>query len=200
MNDLEKFELNNEIKVTPLYELMFGEQTEQNQKLAKHRAWLQSIRRERPAAAKPYRVGVYIRYYNQTKYENYLEYHKKQYSDTIALCPKWTLVDFYVDEGGVAPNMESSPEWCRLLADCMAGEVDLIITQKVSNVSRKPYEITLLSRMLAAQEHPVGIYFISEDLFTLASYYLEDMRDMGFFLEDWQVEIEDSGKGGLLSD
>ena len=200
MNELEKRENSTEMEVTPLYELLFGERSEQAQRLAEHRAWLQSILRERPPASKAYRVGVYIRYYNQTKHENYLEYHKKQYIDTIALCPKWTLVDFYIDEGNVAPNMESAPEWCRLLDDCMNGKVDLIITQKVSNVSRKPYEITLLSRMLASQEHPVGIYFISEDLFTLASYYQEDMRDEEFFSEGWQDVIEHEEERGLLHD
>ena len=200
MNELEKRENSTEMEVTPLYELLFGERSEQAQRLAEHRAWLQSIRRERPPASKAYRVGVYIRYYNQTKHENYLEYHKKQYIDTIALCPKWTLVDFYIDEGNVAPNMESAPEWCRLLDDCMNGKVDLIITQKVSNVSRKPYEITLLSRMLATQEPPVGIYFISEDLFTLASYYQEDMRDEEFFPEGWKDVIEHEEERGLLHD
>lgn len=200
MNELEKRKNSTEMEVTPLYELLFGERSEQAQRLAEHRAWLQSIRRERPPASKAYRVGVYIRYYNQTKHENYLEYHKKQYIDTIALCPKWTLVDFYIDEGNVAPNMESAPEWCRLLDDCMNGKVDLIITQKVSNVSRKPYEITLLSRMLATQEPPVGIYFISEDLFTLASYYQEDMRDEEFFPENWQDIIEQEEERGLLHD
>ena len=76
--------------------------------------------------------------------------------------------------------MESSPEWTRLLNDCFDGKVDLIITQKVSNVSKRIYEITLCARLLAAQNHPIGIYFISEDVFTLASYYREDLRDTYF--------------------
>ena len=68
-----------------------------------------------------YRIGVYIRYFNQTKHENYLDYHKQQFIDTISLCPNWQLVDFYIDTGISAPSMESSPEWCRLLEDCFSG-------------------------------------------------------------------------------
>ena len=64
MNELEKRENDTEMEVTPLYELLFGERSEQAQRLAEHRAWLQNIRRERPPASKAYRVGVYIRYYN----------------------------------------------------------------------------------------------------------------------------------------
>ena len=83
----------------------------------------------------------------------------------------------------------------------MDGKVDLIITQKVSNVSRIPEEISLCARMLAAQPHPVGIYFISEDIFTLASYYLADLRDKEFMpSEDWKVLPEDTETDRLLHD
>ena len=166
--------------------------SEQAKKIADHRAWLRSIRHERPSTQASYRIGVYIRFFNQTKYQDYLEYHKKQFSDTVALCPNWTLVDFYIDHGSTAPNMETAPEWSRLVQDCFAGRVDLIITQKVSNVTRKPIEITILAGLLAAQKHPVGIYFISEDIFTLASYYQEYMRDTYLLPRpDWQVLPDD---------
>ena len=129
--------------------------------LARHRLWMSSIPHEYPMPYTPYKIGVYIRYFNQTRHENYLEKHIQQYMDDIALCPQWTLVDFYVDKGMTAPHMEYSKEWCRLLEDCFTGKVDLIVTQKVSNVSNDWKEMTFVARMLAAQEHPVGIYFIS---------------------------------------
>lgn len=146
-----------------------------------------------------YKIGVYIRYFNQTRYENYLEKHLQQYMDDIALCPQWTLVDFYVDEGQSAPHMKYSKEWCRLLEDCFTGKVDLIVTQKVSNVSSDWKEMSFMARMLAAQEHPVGIYFISEDIFTLASYYQPDLRDMGLFPEGWQPLPADELDEPMLS-
>lgn len=157
------------------------------EKLAKHRLWMNSMPHEYPMPYTPYKIGVYIRYYNQTRYENYLEKHLQQFMDDIALCPQWTLVDFYVDEGQTAPHMEYSKEWCRLLEDCFTGKVDLIVTQKVSNVSSDWHEMAFMARMLAAQEHPIGIYFISEDLFTLASYYQPDLRDEGLFPTGWQM-------------
>ena len=167
--------------------------------LARHRLWLDSIPHEYPMPYTPYKIGVYIRYFNQTRYENYLEKHIQQFMDDIALCPRWTLVDFYVDEGSTAPHMEYSKEWCRLLEDCFIGKVDLIVTQKVSNVSNDWKELSFVARMLAAQEHPVGIYFISEDIFTLASYYLSDLRDTGLLPEDWQVLPKDELDEPMLS-
>lgn len=166
------------------------------EKLQAHREWLSHIRHERPSTLVHYRVAVYIRYFNQTRYDNYLEYQKKQFLDTLALCPNWTMVGFYIDEGSTAPNMESAKEWAHLLQDCEDGKVDLIITQKVSNVSKKSYEMAFCARLLACWKPPVGIYFISEDIYTLANYYNEDLHNDWFNrdiepIEDWILKQQD---------
>ena len=187
MNEIEVFEKLNAI-ATPQFAMTFGEDTEKAMQIAEHKSWLKKIRREHPNPSVEFNIGIYIRYFNQTKYENYLEFHKKQFSDTVALCPKWKLIDFYIDGGSTAPRMAKSPEWCRLLEDATNGKINLIITQKVSNISRDINEIILCSRLLAAQEPPVGIYYISEDIYTLASYYREELRDMDFFPSpDWNL-------------
>lgn len=188
--ELPSVKSENEI---PSFNVFRREQlpSRQQQLLAKHRQWLNSLQKEYPWPGTPYRIGVYIRYFNQTKYEDYLEYHKQDFRDTIALCPLWTLVDFYVDNGSVAPKMGSAPEWVRLLDDCFSGKVNLIVTQKVKNVSRNPEDIAMIARLLAAQEKPVGIYFVSEDIFTLASYYMKDLHETQFLPEGWQILPDD---------
>jgi hypothetical protein len=200
MDEMDIFSRMGAIAVSNDLHPLIRSASELEEQVVQYKAWIKSIPHERPRLDHPFKVGIYIRYFNQTKYDNYLDYHIKQYEDTLALCPKWTLVGFYIDHGSVAPNMESAPEWARLLDDCMAGKIDLIITQKVSNVSRHPYEINLCSRLLAAQEHPIGIYFISEDIFTIASYYMADLRDTSFLpTPDWQIlsdEIETALDGG----
>ena len=193
MDQLDIFNKLSIISQTPAD----GQMGKRAMMVAEHRNWLKTIRRERPNTATHYKVGIYIRYFNQTKYENYLDFHIKQFKDTIALCPQWELVDIYIDNGATPPNMESAPEWSRLLDDASSGKVDLIITQKVSNVSKKMHEVTFCARMLASLKHPVGMYFISEDIFTLASYYKNDMKDP-FFLPspDWKLLPNDSLDGG----
>ncbi len=161
-------------------------------KVSDYKEWLLTVPRERPRPSHPFKVGVYIRFFNQTKYEDYLNKHIEMFRDTIALCPMWTLVDFYIDTGSSAPHMESSPEWRRLLEESMAGKVDLIVTQKISNVTNHPYEMSICAQILAAQKHPIGIYFISEDLFTLASYNLSDLKDDEFLPSpDWKILPDD---------
>ena len=193
--ELEVIKKLSAVEETPDFYVPFTGNYEEDQRILEHKAWLNSIRHEQPSLKKHFRVGIYIRYFNQTKHYNYLDYHIRQYRDTLALCPNWELVDFYIDEGSTAPNMETAKEWCRLLNDCFSGNVDLVITQKVSNVSKKYYEITILARMLAARPRPVGIYFVSENIYTLASYYLHDMRDKEFFpSEDWEVLPDDDAE------
>ena len=160
----------------------------QQDRIRRHKQWLDTLIHEYPMPYSKYRIGVYIRYFNQTKHENYLDYHKQQFIDTISLCPNWQLVDFYIDTGISAPSMESSPEWCRLLEDCFSGKVNLIVTQ---NVSRRPEELAFISRILAAQRNPIGIYFISEDLFTLASYYQAELREKNFLPDGWELLPDD---------
>ena len=157
------------------------------ERIEEHRRWMNAQQHEYPLPFVPYRIGVYIRYYNQTRYENYLEKHTQQFIDDIALCPQWSLVDFYIDRGMTAPRMENSKEWCRLLGDCFSGRVNLIVTQKVRSVSNDPEEMSFVARTLASQPDPVGIYFISEDIFTLASYYRSDLTDRQMLPFGWNV-------------
>lgn len=160
--------------------------------VAQHKQWLKTIRHETPNPKIPFKVAVYIRYFNQTKYDDYLERNKEVFRATLAQYPMWEFVGFYIDNGSTAPNMESAVAWSELLSDCDEGKVNLIITQKISNVSRKIHEVSICARMLAARNPPVGIYFISEDMYTLASYYREDLREPCFFpTPDWEILPDD---------
>ena len=115
--------------------------------VAQHRQWLKTIRHEVPNPKVPFKVAVYIRFFNQTKYrdEEYLERNKEVFRATLAQYPMWEFVGFYIDNGSTAPYMENSTAWSELLSDCDAGKVDLIITQKVSNVSRDAQEMATVS-------------------------------------------------------
>ena len=160
--------------------------------LARHKLWLESLQHEYPSPYAHYKIGVYIRYFNQTKYDDYLERNKEVFRATLAQYPMWEFVGFYIDNGSTAPNMENAVAWSELLSDCDEGKVNLIITQKISNVSRKIHEISICARMLAARNPPVGIYFISEDMYTLASYYRDDLREPCFYpTPDWEILPDD---------
>lgn len=85
-----------QIETAPHFSMIFDGDTERAELIADHLIWLHSIRRERPLVSRPFKVGIYIRYFNQTRYENYLDFHKKGFIDTLALCPKWELAECFV--------------------------------------------------------------------------------------------------------
>jgi predicted ATPase len=87
--------------------------------------------------------------------------------------------------------MSKSREWCRLLDDCFRGKVNLIVTRLLRSVSKDVRETEMVARLLARQDPPIGIYFRSEDIFTLASYFRDDMTEREFLPEGWEVLPED---------
>lgn len=99
--DMSEMELYSRLYTLskPPAPLFSDENNERAQEIALHKIWLQTIRRERPSTEKRFKIGAYIRYFNQTKYSDYLSYHKKQFQETIGLCPAWELVGFYWAEG-----------------------------------------------------------------------------------------------------
>ena len=50
-------------------------------------------------------------------------------------------------------------------------ELDLYHYAESQQCNSKPFEIEFIARILATQKNPVGIYFINEDIYTLASYF-----------------------------
>lgn len=83
--ELEVFKKLAEAEVTPDFSVPFTGNYEVDQQIVEHKAWLKTIRHEQPSPRRRYRVGIYIRYFNQTKHDNYLEYHIRQYQD-ISVC------------------------------------------------------------------------------------------------------------------
>lgn len=55
----------------------------QRDRIRRHKQWLETLIHEYPMPYSKYRIGVYIRYFNQTKHENYLDYHKQQFIDAF---------------------------------------------------------------------------------------------------------------------
>ena len=69
----------------PSFDLCLGENMV-SPLVAQHRQWLKTIRHEVPNPKIPFKVAVYIRFFNQTKYrdEEYLERNKEVFRATLA--------------------------------------------------------------------------------------------------------------------
>lgn len=114
-------------------------------------------------------VGPYCRVSTMadTQVESY-ELQKLQYEEMVNLHPNWRLVDIYADEGISATSMKRRKDLLRLIEDCKAGKVTLIVTKSVTRFARNTVDCVSTCRMLKALQPPVGVYFETENIYTLS--------------------------------
>lgn len=116
------------------------------------------------------RVAVYARVStgdpNQT---SSYELQKNHYQDMVARHAGWNLVHIYADEGISGTSLQHRDEFIRMIAACEAGEIDLIVTKSVSRFARNVLDCIGKVRELAALPNPVGVFFETENIFTLNS-------------------------------
>jgi len=96
----------------------------------------------------------------------------------------WQFVGVYADEA-ITGTKENRPDFQRLLADCHAGKIDMIITKSISRFARNT--VTLLETVRMLKALGVDIYFEEQNIHTmsgdgelmltiLASYAQEESR------------------------
>jgi DNA invertase Pin-like site-specific DNA recombinase len=88
------------------------------------------------------------------------------YSALIQGNPAWEYVGVYADEA-VTGTKGSRAEFCRMIGDCRAGEIDLIITKSISRFARNT--VTLLEAVRELKALGIGVRFEEQDIDTLTA-------------------------------
>lgn len=88
----------------------------------------------------------------------------RRYSTYAKEHPEYELVDIYADEGLTGTDMEKRDEFLRMLRDCKAGKIDVIIVKSVSRFARNIVEQLETLRMLKALG--VSVLFEEQNLIT----------------------------------
>ena len=116
----------------------------------------------------PQRVAVYARVStdNVAQTTSY-ELQRKYYEEFVTRHPNWTLVHIYADEGISGTSTLKRDEFVKMIADCEAGKIDMIITKSVSRFARNVEDFVKTCRQLAELNPRVGVFFESEALFSL---------------------------------
>ena len=114
------------------------------------------------------RVGVYVRVStDDPRQTTSYELQKKYYEDFVVRHPKWTLVDIYADEGISGTSTKHRDEFNRMITECKAGKIDLVITKSVSRFARNVVDFLGMVRMLSERNPPIGVFFEAENIFSL---------------------------------
>ncbi|PKM62726.1 MAG: recombinase family protein [Firmicutes bacterium HGW-Firmicutes-21] len=113
-------------------------------------------------------VAIYVRVStDDVKQTTSYELQKKYYEDFVLNHPNWTLVKIYADEGISGTSLKYRDEFIRMVADCKAGKIDIIICKNVSRFARNVTDCIGIVRDLASLKPPVGVFFESESIFSL---------------------------------
>ena len=89
---------------------------------------------------------------------------KRVYTEMIASNKDWELVGIYADEGISGTRAKARPEFQRMIKDCHAGKIDLIITKSVSRFARNTVECLEYVRMLKTEG--IGVIFEEQNINT----------------------------------
>ena len=118
------------------------------------------------------RVAVYARVSTDglSQVSSY-ELQKAYYGDMVSQRPNWHLVGIYADEGISGTSLTHRDDFLRMVNDCMKGKVDLVVTKSVSRFARNIVDCIGIVRKLRALNPPVGVYFESENIYTLLPDY-----------------------------
>ena len=98
-----------------------------------------------------------------TSYEAQIDYYTKfiqQHED-------WTYISVYTDEGISGTNTKKRESFNQMVADALAGKIDLIVTKSVSRFARNTVDSLVTVRKL--KERGVEIFFEKENIWTLDS-------------------------------
>jgi len=114
------------------------------------------------------RVAVYARVStDDPRQTSSYELQKNHYTDLVSKNIGWKLVDIYADEGISGTSLKRRDSFIRMINDCRAGKIDLIVTKSVSRFARNVLDCIGYVRELAQLK--VGILFETENIYTLNS-------------------------------
>ena len=114
------------------------------------------------------RVAAYARV--STNNEEQLSSYEAQvdhYTRYIQSKDEWEFVEVYTDEGISATNTKKRDGFNRMVADALAGKIDLIITKSISRFARNTVDTLTTVRKL--KEKGIEVFFENENIRTLAS-------------------------------
>ena len=122
--------------------------------------------RARDQEAPKLRVAAYCRVSTDseeqaTSYEAQIEH----YTEYIRNHPGWELAGIYADDGISGTNTKKREEFNRMIEDCMAGRVDLVVTKSISRFARNTLDCLKYIRQL--KEQNIAVYFEKENINTL---------------------------------
>lgn len=135
-------------------------------------------------------VGVYARVSTKsTEQVSSIENQTKYYKEKIRKNPNWEAGKIYCDEGKSGTSIKKRIAFQEMTKDARDKKVDLILCASVSRFARNVSDCINEVRKLRSTNpsHPVGIYFETEDIYTLDPDSSQKLAMHAMFA-DWESQ------------
>ena len=96
-------------------------------------------------------------------FENQVDYYTKYINEK----PDYQMVDIYSDEGISGTNTKKREGFNRMITDCEAGKIDLVITKSISRFARNVVDLLETVRHLKAMG--IDVWFEKENIRSLSA-------------------------------
>lgn len=111
------------------------------------------------------RVAAYCRVSTQEEQQvGSFEMQIHHFTKRIQANPDWEMVEIYQDEGISATSVEKRLGFQKMIADAVAGKIDMILTKSISRFGRNIVDILNNLRTLSALNPPVSVEFETEGI------------------------------------
>lgn len=91
----------------------------------------------------------------------------EHYTQFIQKNPEWELAGIFADDGISGCNTKKRSEFIRMIEECMAGMIDMIITKSISRFARNTLDCLKYIREL--KEKNIPVFFEKENINTMDS-------------------------------
>lgn len=98
-----------------------------------------------------------------TSYEAQIEH----YNDYISKNPEWVMAGIFADDGITGTNTKKRGEFNRMIDECEAGNIDMIITKSISRFARNTLDCLKYIRQL--KEKNIPVFFEKENINSMDS-------------------------------
>ena len=112
------------------------------------------------------RVAAYCRVSTDTdEQETSYETQVSHYTDYINNHPDWQLAGIFADDGISGTNTKKREQFNKMIDECMAGNIDMVITKSISRFARNTLDCLKYIRQL--KEKNIAVWFEKENINTM---------------------------------
>ena len=106
--------------------------------------------------------------------------------------PNWDLRHIFADQGISGTSLKNRDQFNEMIEACRRGEYDLILTKSVSRFARNLVDCISLIRMLKGLTPPVGVFFETDNLYTLGENTEFMLSFLATFAQEESVKKSES--------